>query len=125
MTLLNHHDNLCDRAPWPGAAADVRGLLEVATSAAVGVPVDVLHAPSRCAAPIAFARQSAIYLAHVVLGLNYTAAGRLFGRDRTTAAHACQRVEERRDDPAIDGLLEMLERLCRDGLADGAAAVRP
>lgn len=125
MTLLNHHDNACDRAPRPSAADEVRGLLETVTAAAFGVPVDDLHAPSRCGAPVAFARQSAIYLAHVVLGLNYTAAGRLFGRDRTTAAHACQRVEERRDDPAIDRLLEMLERLCREGLVDGAATVRP
>jgi hypothetical protein len=55
-----------------------------------------------------------------VLGLNYSAAGRLFGRDRTTAAHACQLVEDRRDDPEIDRLLEMLERLCRAAV-DGAA----
>ncbi len=125
MTLLGNHDNPRGRPPQPFDDDDVRGLLELATAVAFGVSIDDLRAPSRRAAPIAFARQSAIYLAHVVLGLNYSAAGKLFGPDRTTAAHACQRVEERRDDPDIDILLEMLERLCRVTLDDGAEAVRP
>ena len=53
-----------------------------------------------------------MYLAHVVWGLNYSAAGVLFHRDRTTAAHACQVVEDRRDDPAIDRVLQQLECVC-------------
>jgi chromosomal replication initiation ATPase DnaA len=62
-----------------------------------------------------------MYLAHVVLGLNYSATGLLFSRDRTTAAHACQVVEDRRDDPAIDRLLQQLEGICND-LARGMDA---
>jgi len=31
-------------------------------------------------------------------------------RDRTTAAHACRLIEDRRDDPELDGRLEHLER---------------
>jgi hypothetical protein len=36
--------------------------------------------------------------------------GTLFARDRTTAAHACSVVEDRRDDPDLDGRLGHLER---------------
>jgi len=102
-------------------------LMEVAIAAAFAVPVDEMRAPSRRTAAVAFARQSAMYLAHVVLRLDYSTTGQLFRRDRTTAAHACQLVEERRDDPAIDRLLHMLEDVCGD-LARGIDArpqVRP
>ncbi len=53
-----------------------------------------------------------MYLAHVTLGLTYSEVGRAFGRDRTTAAYACQLIEERRDDPAIDAVLGSLENAC-------------
>ena len=98
-----------DRA---GDAARVCRLMEAAIAAAFAVPLAELRASSRRAQTVAFARQSAMYLAHVVLGLNYSATGTLFNRDRTTAAHACQVVEDRRDDPAIDRLLYKLEGVC-------------
>lgn len=72
-----------------------------------------LTARSRGPASVALARQTAMYLAHVVLGLSYTRAGRLFGRDRTTVAHACRLVEEMRDDAAFDTRLDALERALR------------
>jgi len=99
-------------------------LMEAATAAAFAVPVDELRAPSRRTASVAFARQSTMYLAHVVLGLNLSMTGRLFHRDRTTASHACQLVEERRDDPAFDRLLDMLECVCGD-LARGIYSQPP
>jgi chromosomal replication initiation ATPase DnaA len=80
--------------------------------------VDELRAPSRRCAAAAFARQSAMYLAHVTLGLSFRATGRLFRRDRTTAAHACRLVEKRRDNPAFDRLLQTLEEVCIE-LASG------
>ena len=86
--------------------------MEAAIASAFAVSIDELRASSRRAQPVAFARQSAMYLAHVVLGLNYKATGILFRRDRTTAAYACQVVEDRRDDPAIDCLLQQLEGVC-------------
>ena len=114
MTLLEDFEN-----PWlrrrPAVlrnAQDLGCLLEIATAAVFDVPLDELHAPTRGAAPVAFARQIAIYLAHVVFGLSYREAGGLFNRDRTTAAHACRLVEDRRDDPVIDDRLDMLEDLC-------------
>ena len=94
------------------AAQMRRAAIEALVAAAFAVPLIELRAASRRGAPIAFARQSAMYLAHVVLGLTYSEVGRAFGRDRTTAAHACQIVEERRDDPRIDILLSRLEGAC-------------
>jgi len=79
-----------------------------------GVTVQDLRAPSRGTAPVAFARQVAMYLGHVVFGLSLTRLGRGFGRDRTTAGHACRMIEECRDDPAVDQFFGMLEAACCD-----------
>ncbi|MEZ5785281.1 MAG: helix-turn-helix domain-containing protein [Xanthobacteraceae bacterium] len=84
----------------------------VATSFALA-PGDLIS-PSRRSAQAAFARQVAMYLAHVSFGATFSAVGRAFGRDRTTAAHAVRVIEERRDDPRIDALLDRLEHLCAD-----------
>jgi chromosomal replication initiation ATPase DnaA len=129
MTLVEALEKPRRRRMPPVAADNARicRLMEAAVAAAFAVPVDELRAPSRRAAAVAFARQSAMYLAHVVLRLNYSATGELFHRDRTTAAHACALVEERRDDPAIDRVLQTLEGVC-DELARGILArpqVRP
>lgn len=64
-----------------------------------------------------------MYLAHVVLGLSYSEIGRTFGRDRTTAAHACQLVEERRDDSHTDAVIGALETACR-AMLDRSRGVR-
>lgn len=87
-------------------------LVAITVAAAFGVPLAELRATTRRSQPIAFARQSAMYLSHVVFGLSLTDIARAFGRDRTTAAHACELVESRRDDPALDAVLEMLEHAC-------------
>lgn len=55
------------------------------------------------------ARHVAMYLAHVVGGLNLVAVGAGFHRDRTTASYACHMVEDARDDPAFDAALASLE----------------
>jgi chromosomal replication initiation ATPase DnaA len=51
-----------------------------------------------------------MYLAHVTFGATLTEIGILFERDRTTVAHACGVVEDRRDDPDLDCKLDHLER---------------
>ncbi len=89
------------------------GAVEIAVAATFAVPLAQVRATTRGAAPVAFARQSAMYLAHVAFSLSYTEIGRGFGRDRTTAAYACRLIEERRDDPVIDALLGALEDVCR------------
>jgi chromosomal replication initiation ATPase DnaA len=87
-------------------------LVVLATAVAFAVPVGELIATSRRPPYVAFARQSAMYLAHVAFGLTYSEIGQAFGRDRTTAAHACRLIEERRDDPSIDAMLATLESAC-------------
>jgi chromosomal replication initiation ATPase DnaA len=96
-----------------------------ATAAAFALPLGELVAPTRRSPYAAFARQSAMYLAHVVFGLSFTEIGRGFDRDRTTAAHACRLVEDRRDDPAVDSVMSSLESACAILRRRFAAAVQP
>ena len=99
-------------------------LVANAVSSAFVVNSRDLSAKTRKGAKIARARQVAMYLAHVGLGLSFTDAGRLFGRDRTTAAHACRQVEERRDDPCFDASLEYLEQSLKARAIVSAGAPR-
>lgn len=98
-----------------GAGADLKAVV----AAAFGLAPDALKKHrGRGPADVAFARQVAMYLAHTRLRLPYVAVGRLFDRDRTTARHACSLVEERREDPRVDSILDYLERAI-DLLATG------
>jgi chromosomal replication initiation ATPase DnaA len=62
------------------------------------------------------ARQAAMYLAHVALGISLTAIGRFFARDHSTVAHGCRCVEDRRDDPGFDTLIAELALAARIAL---------
>jgi chromosomal replication initiation ATPase DnaA len=83
--------------------------VEALVAAASGIGLAELRAASRGRATAALARQTAMYLAHVHLGLSLSEVGRNFGRDRTTVAHACACVEDRRDDPRFERVLACLE----------------
>lgn len=84
-------------------------LIEAASSAATGIPAAQLRERLRGSRAAAHARQTAMYLAHVVFGLSFTRVGICFGRDRTTVRHACALIENRRDDPGEDLALSALE----------------
>ncbi len=86
-----------------------RSVVELVVAMAFQVPLRELRARTRRRAQIAFARQVAMYLAHVAYGLTLTEVGNLFTRDRTTVAHAFGLVEDRRDDPLFDTALDHLE----------------
>ncbi|MDH4981281.1 helix-turn-helix domain-containing protein [Hyphomicrobium sp. D-2] len=86
-----------------------RYAIEHAVVQVFGVSESELRRASRGRANVALARQVAMYLAHVGCGLSLTEAGRLFERDRTTVAHACGVIEDRRDDPLFDRALDLLE----------------
>lgn len=96
-----------------------QNVIEDAVSSAFGISRDELRAPTRSRAEAAFARQVAMYLAHVACGLTFTEIGQLFGRDRTTVAHGCSLVEDMRDDPAFDLTLTILEKAVRQQGANG------
>jgi chromosomal replication initiation ATPase DnaA len=80
-----------------------------AIKAAFAVGCDDLCIATRGRCDVAFARQTGMYLARVALGMTLSDAGLLFGRDRTTAAYACRLVEDLRDDPQFDALLNAME----------------
>lgn len=96
------------------AGQGLRRRIERAIYEVFGLAAKDLHGSRRGPARIAFARQCAIYVARVSFGLSYSKAGRMFGRDRTTAAHACKVVEDRRDDPEADAILRLIECLARE-----------
>jgi chromosomal replication initiation ATPase DnaA len=86
-----------------------RAAIEHAVTQVFGIPGHDLRRATRGRAKVALARQVAMYLAHVGCGMSLTETGRLFDRDRTTVAHACGIIEDRRDDPLFDRALDLLE----------------
>lgn len=90
-------------------ALRLRRVIEASIVEIFGVPQTDLSRSSRGKARVALARQEAMYLAHVSCGLTLTDVGLIFARDRTTVAHACAVIEDRRDDPVFDRALELME----------------
>ena len=80
-----------------------------------GLEMAALFAPTRGAPRAAFARQVAMYLAHIGFELSFGTISRAFDRDRTTVSHACHVIEDGRDDIWLDCRLEALELFCRSG----------
>lgn len=111
-------------APCAPRGERLCSIIAALVAAAFAVPVGELRANSRRGPDVAFARQGAMYLAHVAAGLSYTDVGRGFGRDRTTAAHACEVVEERRENVRIDALFCALEAACARLLPRGGEGGR-
>jgi chromosomal replication initiation ATPase DnaA len=69
-------------------------------------------------APVAFARQLAMYLCHVVADMSLRDIAEAFERDRTTVSHACHAVEDRRECPIYDRQVEHLEDEFRRRIRD-------
>lgn len=65
--------------------------------------------PSRGRDREAEARKLAMYLLHVVLGRSQETVADYFGRDRTTVAHACQRLEDQRDSTMLEAEIAEIE----------------
>jgi len=87
---------------------EVLAVIEPLVAQTFGTTRSELRQGRRGSARVASARQAAMYLAHISWGLPYTEVGRLFARDRTTIAHACATVEDRRDDTRLDRTLDLL-----------------
>ncbi len=96
-------------SPVSDRLVQARMVIELAVTRVFDVESKRLAAENRGVARIAEARQVAMYLAHVACGLSLTDVGRAFGRDRTTVAHACAVIEDRRDDLVFDRALDLLE----------------
>lgn len=92
-----------------------RARLAIAAAAyAFGEPLDAVTAEARGGRrQLAHVRQVAMYLAHVGFGMNLNRVALAFGRDRSTAAYACHKIEDERDDPVLDSRLDALEDCLR------------
>jgi chromosomal replication initiation ATPase DnaA len=93
----------------PSSLARRVDLATHAVAVAFDVEAGELKSPTRGEQDICFARQTAMYLAHVALGMSLNQVARGFGRDRTTARHACRVVEDRRDEPDFDERMRVVE----------------
>lgn len=69
-----------------------------------------LMGKTRGAPKLAFARQLAMYLTHVGFGLNQSRVAIAFARDRSTIAHACHLIEDKRDEADFDDFVDALEQ---------------
>lgn len=84
-----------------------------AVSLAFGLTELDFKNPKTHSTELRFARQVAMYLAHVVYELNHTHIANLFCKDRSTVSHACKVVEDSRDDEVFDRKLIRLENFLR------------
>lgn len=117
-------------APWTGVARDPAAAADLPGVQAQRRTLVICRHVARCVArefdvapdalmgsacrrqPLARARQVAMYLAHVLFGLSLEAIARAFGRDRTTVAYACRKIEDWRERAANERCLIRLERAC-------------
>ena len=99
--------------PRAGDEAAAR-LAAGAASYALDVAVEEIIDAARGSAQAAFARQVAVYLCHVGFELSLARVAAAFGRDRSTIAHACHAIEDRRDEPQFDLWIGGLEAMLRE-----------
>lgn len=82
-------------------------------SYALGIPAESIVDDARGCSQTAFARQLAMYLCHVAFELSLSRVASAFGRDRSTVAHACHAIEDRRDEDQFDLWMSSLEAMMR------------
>lgn len=85
-------------------------LIDIA-AALYNVSSKELRRPGRSSVSVSRVRQIAMYVAHVVFGLNMREVGVGFGRDRTTVLYACHLIEDMRDDDDFDRIIGQTERV--------------
>ena len=91
------------------AAALVVDLVALATA----TPSTEISGSARRGRAAVRARHTSMYLIYVIFQWPLERVGAAFGRDRTTAGYACRQVEDMRDDPGFDAMLERLEACLR------------
>ncbi|MEM9705789.1 MAG: helix-turn-helix domain-containing protein [Pseudomonadota bacterium] len=83
---------------------------------ATAISSEEVLSKDRAKSTIVFARQLAMYLAHVVGQLSLGQVALEFGRDRTTVAYSWNSIEDRRDSPIFDDQVDAMEAQLRERL---------
>lgn len=92
------------------AADEARaGMVTAVVAYALDIPLHEVQGDTRGSAEAAFARQVAMYLAHVAFEMSLARIASAFGRDRSTVSHACHIIEDRRDEALFDDWVNRLE----------------
>ena len=76
---------------------------------AAGIKPEQILSAGRGTVEVSSTRQVSMYLCHVALGLSLARVANAFARDRSTVAHSCRLIEDRRDDQTYDAWIECLE----------------
>jgi chromosomal replication initiation ATPase DnaA len=111
--------SLCAKRMDDEAAA---ALAASVASYGLGVPQAAILSAARGSVEASFARQVAMYLCHAGFELSLTRVAVAFGRDRSTVAHACHVIEDRRDDAQFDLWIGALEAMLYDPPPPGREA---
>ena len=88
------------------------------------LPHTVMLNGTRGDSHVALARQTAMYLAHVVGQLTLSEVATYFKKNRTTVSHSCTNIEDRRDSPIFDLQLEFMEKQLRARIDEYRAGAR-
>ncbi|MEH6663423.1 MAG: helix-turn-helix domain-containing protein [Brevundimonas sp.] len=108
---MNEQDETLEHRVAQVRADRARALLAMQAVANVtGVPAAAMQSRRLLDHEVRRARALAWYLSHTEYGWPLHRVGAAFDRDRTTVARACREVEDMRDDPALDSLLERVGR---------------
>lgn len=100
--------------PTPFYIDTARAHLVVSTvSLEFSVPENQILSHKKGTSDISFGRQIAMYLMHCIFGSTKTRIGEVFGRHFSTVSHACNVIEEQRDDPVLDSKLISMENRLR------------
>jgi len=102
-------DGVTGLRPHFSAAGQRALLVQIAVAEVTGVELARICGAKRGDRRSALARQTAMYLCHLVFRMNRAQVGQAFGRDRKTVCHALQRIEELREDFEFDRTLAWLE----------------
>ena len=87
---------------------DRADLVQQIVALRLGTPMETLTRKARLSQSALRARRVSLYLAHVALGWSLERVGHAFGINRQTVGTACTRIEEARDEPHLNDLLDQL-----------------
>lgn len=87
---------------------DRADLVQQIVALRLGTPMETLQRKSRLTQSALRTRRVSLYLAHVALGWPLERVGHAFGINRQTVGTACTRIEQARDEPHLNDLLDQL-----------------